>query len=57
MVIRMVIKQANPPTTFEIGSARNTPDTPKPIAGKTRVNGTTIIAFRRSEKNIAAIRL
>ena len=52
-VILMVIKHANPPSTLEIGYAKNTPTTPNPILGKNIVSGTTINAFRRSEKKIA----
>ncbi len=49
----MVRKLANPPMILEIGSARNTPFTPKPRTGNSKVKGTTIIIFRRREKKIA----
>ena len=42
-----------PPIRFDIGSARNTPDTPKPMRGRIMVRGVTITALRRSEKKIA----
>jgi hypothetical protein len=41
---------------FEIGSARNTPITPsEAMFGSINVNGTTIITFLNSEKNIACL--
>ena len=50
----MVPKHAMPPITLDIGSARNTPATPRPpICGRIRVRGTTIITFLRIEKKIA----
>ena len=49
----MVIKLASPPMTFDIGSDKNTPMTPKPILGRIITSGTTIMAFLKSEKNIA----
>ena len=52
-VVSMVKKQAVPPITLDIGSARNTPCTPKPTAGRSRVRGTTIKAFLNSEKKMA----
>ena len=38
---------------LEIGSARNTPSTPKPNLGRSSVSGATITAFRSREKKIA----
>lgn len=52
-VTYMVMKLASPPITFEIGSDRNTPATPKPSLGRIMASGTAIIAFLKSEKNIA----
>ena len=49
----MVRKLASPPMILDTGSARNTPFTPNPRTGKSKVKGTTIIIFRRREKNIA----
>ena len=53
-VSSMVTKQAVPPTTLEIGSARNTPSVPRPpTAGSSRVSGITMITFRNREKKTA----
>ena len=49
----MVKKHAMPPIALDIGSARKTPFTLKPIIGSNNVNGTTITAFLNSEKNTA----
>ena len=49
----MVTKHASPPIALEIGSAKNTPFTPKPIIGSKIVSGNTINAFRSREKNTA----
>lgn len=54
IVKSMVKKQALPPTRFEIGSAQNTPSTPSPLTfGNNIVKGTTMITFRKIEKNVA----
>ena len=50
----MVIKQASPPATFDMGSARNTPFVPSPQRrGRRTVSGATMKAFLKREKNIA----
>ena len=49
----MVRKHASPPKAFEIGSAKNTPFTPKPTIGSNTVSGTTITTFLKIEKNTA----
>lgn len=54
-VNHIVIKHANPPIAFEIGSAKNTPFTPNPIIGNNKVNGTTITTFRNKEKKTALL--
>ena len=52
----IVTKQAMPPIKFEIGSAKNTPFTPRlAMWGRMRVSGTTITAFLSREKKIACL--
>lgn len=54
MVKSIVQKQAIPPITLEIGSARKTPMTPRPpMCGRSIVNGTTMTTFLNIEKKIA----
>ena len=56
IVMSMVVKHATPPITFDIGSAINTPFTPRPpICGRISVRGTTMTAFRSSEKKMACL--
>ena len=52
-VNHIVTKLAVLPMAFEIGSAKKTPLTPKPIVGSHNVKGTTMITFRNIEKNTA----
>ena len=44
-----------PPRALETGSAQNTPSTPSPIAGSSRVRGVTMTTLRSSEKKIACL--
>ena len=54
IVRSMVKKQAHPPIRLDIGSAQKTPSTPRfPICGRKTVRGTTMITFRKIEKNVA----
>ncbi len=48
----MVVKEASPPMTLEMGSATNTPYTPI-HRGSSSVSGTTRITYRKMEKNTA----
>ena len=47
----IVVKLAQPPSTLEMGSARNTPHTPRPRRGRIYVRGMTITALRRRAKD------
>ena len=53
----MARKQARPPNTLEMGSARKTPSTPKPQEGRRIVSGTTMMALRSREKKMACLAL
>ena len=54
MVSSMVVKEAEPPTKLEIGSAMKTPFTPMPnMPGRRMVRGTTMMTLRKMEKKMA----
>ena len=54
ITVRSMVCFAQPPIRLEMGSAQNTPSTPRfPIPGNRTVRGTTISTFRKIEKKVA----